>query len=406
MSFLRNLKIIIATVVPIIFLSCSHDDLHFTNDSEDYPCIVMLTDHLSISGRERTAKFEFRINPAKSSINFVFEGDDANIRLVRIATDRVEDADSYVTPPTNCRITDISPSLTDKNEREVGQYVVTVMSDAVDANGEEIVILVITTKDERGNSIQMSSTPMSVTYDTCPQIYGIRVGGIDAVRTDANTFSVKLPYGTETNSISASFDANSHISVGDSRNPDTLDLSNPITLTATLNGAQHDYSLIAHYSNLPVVYISAPTPVISTADWVKNCTIQITNAGEYNAVYESVQLKGRGNSTWLYPKKPYAVKLDKKSEVLGMPEHKRWCLLANWMDRTNIRNDVSFEIGRRLSGLAWTPRGKFVDVVFNGQFAGNYYLCEQIKNRPEQGQHRRDDLGRHSRRCADRRLPS
>lgn len=139
---------------------------------------------------------------------------------------------------------------------------------------------------------------------------------------------------------------------------------------------------ISYYSNLPVVYINTPAPIVSKDKWVKDCTMRIANAGAYDAVYESVQLKGRGNSTWLYPKKPYAVKLNLKSEVLGMPEHKRWCLLANWMDRTNIRNDVSFEIGRRLSGLAWTPRGKFVDVVFNGKFAGNYYLCEQIKIDP------------------------
>lgn len=44
-----------------------------------------------------------------------------------------------------------------------------------------------------------------------------------------------------------------------------------------------------------------------------------------------------------------------------------------------MRNAVAFEVARRLDGLAWTPRGCFVDVVMNGQLVGNYYLCEQIK---------------------------
>ncbi len=61
-----------------------------------------------------------------------------------------------------------------------------------------------------------------------------------------------------------------------------------------------------------------------------------------------------------------------------MPRHKRWVLLANWMDRTLMRNSVAFEIARKTS-LAWTPRGEFVEVVLNGEHLGNYYLCEHIK---------------------------
>ena len=62
-----------------------------------------------------------------------------------------------------------------------------------------------------------------------------------------------------------------------------------------------------------------------------------------------------------------------------MPKHKRWVLLANWLDRTLMRNDVAFRIASLMPALDWTPRGTFVDVVVNGVFQGNYYLCEQIK---------------------------
>ena len=91
------------------------------------------------------------------------------------------------------------------------------------------------------------------------------------------------------------------------------------------------------------------------------------------------QVKGRGNATWRYNKRPYALKLvNKPADVLGMPGHKRWVLLANWKDRVLMRNDAVFWLARE-AGMAYTPRGQFVELVFNGVHQGNYYLCEQIK---------------------------
>ncbi|MBR5175433.1 MAG: CotH kinase family protein [Bacteroidales bacterium] len=98
-----------------------------------------------------------------------------------------------------------------------------------------------------------------------------------------------------------------------------------------------------------------------------------------NPVYTvDTKVKGRGNYTWKWDKKPYALKFDKKTEVLDMPAHKRWILLANWRDRTLLRNDATFWLSRQ-SGLPYTVRGQFVELEFNGEHRGNYYLCEQIK---------------------------
>jgi hypothetical protein len=92
----------------------------------------------------------------------------------------------------------------------------------------------------------------------------------------------------------------------------------------------------------------------------------------------STSIRGRGNSTWGYPKKPYNLKLDEKAEILGMPKHKRWSLLANWMDRTLLRNRVAFEIAS-YTDMDWNPSGEFVEVILNGKHIGNYLLCEHIK---------------------------
>ncbi len=344
-----------------------------------YPTsIVLLTDHINIVGQERTSSFEFRINPSNSFINFIYDGENANIELDQISVTRAGDADSYVTTPTNYKIIDVKPSLNEMGERKVGQYTVTVSAEASDADGEEIVALVITTKDGRGNRIQISSTLMTVAYDTCPQIYGISVAGIDAVKTDNTTFYVKIPYGTDTKSLPVSFSTNSEVSVGAVTTPESIDLSNPVKLQATLNGITRDYTLIAYYSNLPVVYVNTPTPITSKEEWTANCTIQIANSGEYDDTYTS-SIKGRGNSTWSYAKKPYAIKLDKKAAVLGMPKHKRWCLLAEYLDPGFVRDELTYYIGREISTLDWTPRTRQVEVVLNGKYNGLYLVCEQIK---------------------------
>lgn len=132
-------------------------------------------------------------------------------------------------------------------------------------------------------------------------------------------------------------------------------------------------------SSLPKVYITTPNGVgiTSKEDWVKDSHIRIVDENGDEDLNVSTSIKGRGNSTWNYPKKPYAIKLDSKSKVLGMPKHKRWVLLANWKDRTLLRNAVAFEMARVC--MDWAPRGRFVELYLNGKHQGNYYLCEQIK---------------------------
>ena len=90
-------------------------------------------------------------------------------------------------------------------------------------------------------------------------------------------------------------------------------------------------------------------------------------------------IKGRGNSTWLQPKKPYNVKLDKKKEILGMMKSKHWLLLSNpYYDPTQLHNDVAFQIAR-MTDYPWVQSGKFVELILNGKHEGLYYLCEKVR---------------------------
>lgn len=89
-------------------------------------------------------------------------------------------------------------------------------------------------------------------------------------------------------------------------------------------------------------------------------------------------IRGRGNSTWNKPKKPYIITFKEKQSLMGMSKAKKWILLANYFDRTLIRNAVAYEIARKTQ-LKWTPTGKFVEIFLNKKFLGNYYICEKIQ---------------------------
>ena len=98
-------------------------------------------------------------------------------------------------------------------------------------------------------------------------------------------------------------------------------------------------------------------------------------------------IRGRGNSTWDYEKKPYKIKLNKKENVLGMGKNKHWVLLANTLDSTGFKNRFTGVLGDAL-GFEFTPNGLPVDVVMvakkdGEEYArinlGNYLLAEQVR---------------------------
>lgn len=129
---------------------------------------------------------------------------------------------------------------------------------------------------------------------------------------------------------------------------------------------------------MPVVSITTSAPVVDKETWIAS-TVSIDGGNRFDDMPETeLSVRGRGNSTWSWEKKPYALKFTKKQSVLGMPKHKRWCLIANYMDRTHMRNRLAYRIGA-ISRLAYTVRNEFAELYLNGEYMGCYLLTEQIK---------------------------
>lgn len=89
-------------------------------------------------------------------------------------------------------------------------------------------------------------------------------------------------------------------------------------------------------------------------------------------------IKGRGNSTWKLPKKPYNIKLDKKTALLGMDKNKSWCLLANAQEHSMIRNVLMYDLAHE-TGLEFSPESRFVDLYANGEYQGTYQLTQKVE---------------------------
>lgn len=153
----------------------------------------------------------------------------------------------------------------------------------------------------------------------------------------------------------------------------------------TVHGEYRDFTLVLtnpsdSYSGFPVLALMTEDgkEVDSKEIWVAGRMVFDPQQSDYKSYAGSMEIKGRGHNSWGQPKKPYNIKLSEKISLMGMNKHKRWVLLANAGDRTLLRNRVAYRLGR-LTQLPWTPDTRYVDVILNGMFVGNYLLAEQIR---------------------------
>ena len=163
-------------------------------------------------------------------------------------------------------------------------------------------------------------------------------------------------------------------------------LSNRTVLTfpsKVLEEEENEQIAIERRQNIPVVYITTKNsaPIVDKKNYVSGSIKIIDSEKLYSDVEvftADMGIRGRGNSTWSFPKKPWKVKLNSKASLLGMPADKEWALLANYADRTLIRNIVAMKLSE-ICGFSWTPRMRSVEVFLNGKYQGVYTLCEHKK---------------------------
>ena len=142
-----------------------------------------------------------------------------------------------------------------------------------------------------------------------------------------------------------------------------------------------DDSQLYQLTNLPtvVVNIADGEEVIEKEKNLISNVYIISEDGTNLLATGGTEIRGRGNASWDFPKKPYRLKFDEKQSPLGAPASaKKWTLLSNYGDKTLMRNMLAFEVSRRV-GLGYTPFCHPVDLIINGEYRGCYQLCDQVE---------------------------
>lgn len=181
---------------------------------------------------------------------------------------------------------------------------------------------------------------------------------------------------------------------------DTLDLTalcegtdDTITLRARSGSMQAEKRVtFLRYDNVSTMFLVSDDPVNEGREWVESSEDKSNRAkgsmallaADGESVYDGklTQIKGRGNSTWKGAKRPYQIKLDKKTDLLqtgdSADKAKTWVLLANFYDPSAVRNMLALDLGRALQmecNMGYRP----VCLFYDGEFRGLYLLTEKVE---------------------------
>ena len=250
-----------------------------------------------------------------------------------------------------------------------------------------------------------------------------------ATISDTSSVDVMIPYLYDFTLV-PTFTAGGTVTVGSQTvisGTTKVDFTGPVTMTVNTEDEARDYTVNVTNTGLPVVvlkqsgsgdfskkydggfdlfgthiggtllneFVDFMVRGKDTEDWAEDDEITVYNPdGSIDLPTALCGTKLRGNTSQEYPKKPFAIKMVKKQSIFGLPAHKRWVLLANWLDHSMIRNSVAFDIAHAIEkawktgaiepGIPWNVHGKNVELVYvesdgTGHHVGNYFLCEQIK---------------------------
>ena len=144
-------------------------------------------------------------------------------------------------------------------------------------------------------------------------------------------------------------------------------------------------TLICMQSSLPAMWVSLGDASLQDVHDHQDTIFEGTSAalidpGNEDHNFEenaTAQFKGRGNSSWYYyDKRSYQIRFEEKVSVLGMPQARKWVLLANASDPSLMRNKLVFEISAQL-GFAFVPKAEYADLWIDGDYRGTYLVTEK-----------------------------
>ena len=170
----------------------------------------------------------------------------------------------------------------------------------------------------------------------------------------------------------------------------TVDLIAHITIDGTTESRHFPVLLAARDSALSVsqIYITMSIPVhdISRTEY-NDVEVRIESDinGQTFEIFhtDEARIRGRGNSTWWMPKKPYRLRFNEEVSILGLPKARDYVLLAEYADKSLLRNTIVHKFSSLLGTFDHTIQTRVVELYINGHYEGLYVLTEQVEMREE-----------------------
>lgn len=132
-------------------------------------------------------------------------------------------------------------------------------------------------------------------------------------------------------------------------------------------------------------------PYISGTMTLLDSTGDVNRLGDEPAVVSHMRIKRRGNSSSVYEKAQYLVKLETESgqnndqNILGMGYNHEWILNGSMYDKSMIRNYLSYATASEI--LPYTPDSVICEVLIKDgntyHYQGVYLLMESIEQGPD-----------------------
>lgn len=147
--------------------------------------------------------------------------------------------------------------------------------------------------------------------------------------------------------------------------------------------AKNIKNFVSEENEVPKIIINTKDKVFpyNKEDYIKGNLKIVEQPNTENIIFEeaTMGIRLRGNSTLDAPKKAFRIKFDEKQSLFGLEKSKSWVLLANYFDKSHMRNYLAYLTANKLDNLDFQPSSIFVEVEFNGEYLGLYLLCEQMQ---------------------------
>lgn len=210
------------------------------------------------------------------------------------------------------------------------------------------------------------------------------LGAVEWYKASDGSYYIFLPASADKGNLTVWFTANADVMCGGTKlvsGEATDAFANGDSFTLTCGAASYSVKVL-QAANEGTVYINTESGNMDAIHADKNHKesgniIILDEKGNVQYDGELDSIKGRGNSTWNQAKKPYNIKLDKKTDLFGMGKNKSWCLIANATEPAMIRNKLVYDFAYNI-GVETTGFSHQINLYLNGEYTGLYLMTEKV----------------------------